>query len=212
MSARRFRLHDPEAAARALARADNLRALSASFIIEAGRGAAGERHWYVLQVEAGHEAAVEWLLDDHDIHNWIPRGEGGPRRLRGRPLPTRKEPAFPGYVFVRVVPGAACFIALTGLKHVTGILSDGDRPVPVNASEIEALQGMERDGRFDADAEGTIGGLRRGDAVQITAGPFAQVEAVVLKRVNGSKVKLDAMLFGALVPMTVPLAIVERIA
>lgn len=219
MSVRKFRLHDPLAAERALERVERVRRIGARMIDAASQRVAGERSWFVLQVRLGREDRVGNRLRQKDVHSWIPARKVVMVRSRGHPRPSAEVPAFPGYVLVEIVPSVAAFVGLSGVKDVERLISDGERPKPVPPRDMRALRALIASGVLDAGNEHLLKpellALAVSDLVTIEAGPFSGFEATVvgIGEVARGFVDLEVLLFGQPTKLRrFPLACVRRIA
>lgn len=168
--------------------------------------------WYVLRVENGADKAVDKALDDANVEHWMPVISVLPPRRSGR-RKQRCEPvsisALPGYLFVKVV---SCAAAWAGLKTIDGVvepIGGADRPAPVSDKEITKLQvSIEKDPKAIAVL---MNALMVGDRVTIDDGPFASFEAVVLVLGDADRIRVEASLFGRLVPVDLDLAQVTKL-
>ncbi|AZN71996.1 hypothetical protein D5400_12560 [Georhizobium profundi] len=205
---------DAEAALRRMQKTANLRSIEASFLTMANRHQPGERRWYALVVQNGHEKDVAERLDKADIHSWIPMRIKKGRRIRGRKRPPIEAPVIGGFVFVEVVPGAACFAGLRGLKGVIWIVGAGETPMPIRMKELERFKDLAKGGAFDKGGSHDPDALRAGDKVTVVDGPFGTFDGRI--EALGSGAMKDAALvlldvFGRPCPSWMPLALIKRL-
>lgn len=129
------------------------------------------RLWYVVHTKTQRELLVASLLNqDSDINIFLPEVL---QTVRGR---TQMAPLFPGYLFVQLDFAGSAANALLHTPGVIGFVGSEHQPTPLAESIIRTLQAR-------VAALNTEGGLpahsfRPGDAVVITSGPLAGLEAV----------------------------------
>lgn len=158
--------------------------------------------WYVVRAKAKKEEFARQNLQRRGLVVFLPRIRE--RRGSGRDAVA---PLFPGYLFV--------YIALTDGYYrvvwtpgVRTFVCFGDAPTPVQPQVIDLIRGS-------AGEEGIIEPgprLRRGDRVQITAGPFAGLMAIIERPCSQRgrvKVLLDFLRRGATVEL--PEEFVDRV-
>lgn len=169
-----------------------------------------EARWYALQVERHAENAVDSLLWDVGIEHWLPMKKVKPPRRGGRgkdDRPTYERLAFPGYVFVRVMPMADAFAGLRLLKGVTGIVSDASGPVHVpDRILLEWRAFLQRDPETEAFW------LRVGQMVRINSGPFATYNGFVADLSDAQRLGrliVEVMIFGQMAPVQLGLDQIE---
>lgn len=170
-----------------------------------------EARWYVLQVEHGADNAVDKSLEDAKIERWMARETVVVRR-RGRyglcrPQP-KTVPFLPGYIFVRVVWCAPCWVALAGLKGVVAPLGGAVRPTPVADGKLLKLRAS-----VEHDPEAVKAMMRSfnsGDRVSIDHGPFASFPGEVVSVDDKGRALIEVMLFGQSVSIDLDLAQISK--
>lgn len=171
-----------------------------------------EARWYVLQVKRGMDAVVDKSLADANVECCMLTVRIAAKR-RGRRKFQKNEavdvPAFPGYLFVKVV---SCPMAWGGLRTIDGVvgpIGGADRPDPILESEIIKLQAkIEKDPKAIAVLTNA---LLAGDHVVIDDGPFASFRAVVLIVGDTDRIRVEASMFGRAVPLDLDLAQVTKL-
>jgi transcriptional antiterminator RfaH len=131
--------------------------------------------WFAFRTRARHEKAVHRRLAERGLESFLPL-----LRVSREWTDRRREVetvVFPGYLFAALPPEeVGRVVALPG---VVGVVSQGSRPAPVPAEEIENVR------RFLDAAAATPCEARpallpeQGARVRITDGPFAGVQGVV---------------------------------
>ncbi|MEJ6845108.1 transcription termination/antitermination NusG family protein [Sinorhizobium fredii] len=198
--------------------ADRMRTINANMLSMASANQPGEKGWFVLQVVAGREKAVENTLKEKGVFAYLPLIRGGKKVLRGRVVPCSDRPALPGYVMVSVVPSPAAFAGLSRAQSVEGILGGAERPHRVpdeTMNRFKALLGE----WIEADAEREV--FSKGDWVQFDEGPFAGFKGYLTKirklvPVRGMKpIGIEGVVMlevgGKQMPVTAPLALLAKI-
>jgi transcriptional antiterminator RfaH len=129
--------------------------------------------WYVVHTKPRRELLAAGLLaDDLGVVAYLPEVL---RVARGH---RRKEPLFPGYVFIQADLAATPLSRINATPGVLRLLTTGGHPQPLPAGEVEALQDR-------VDALNAAGGmpahsLRPGDEVTLKTGPLQGLRAVFI--------------------------------
>ncbi|MDQ0394799.1 transcription termination/antitermination protein NusG [Labrys monachus] len=157
----------------------------------------GERRWYAVQTRAYCEVGADQQLRRQGFVCFLPQVAKTVRHARK--LRTVRAPFFPGYLFVGLDLAFDRWRSVNGTFGVARLVMVGDRPIAVPAGVVEALRDL-------IDETGLVrldGGLRIGQKVEVTAGPFAQALGE-LERLDGAgrvRVLLDIM--GGKVPVII---------
>ncbi|WP_238381119.1 transcription termination/antitermination protein NusG [Alkalilacustris brevis] len=138
-------------------------------------------HWFLAQYKPNAHRIAERNLMRQGFPTFLPLQEET-RRARGR-FVTRKQPLFPGYLFVALDMQRAAWRAVSSTFGIARLVSLGGEPKPVPCDLVAQL--MLRCGE---NAEGTppppLPGP--GDQVALTKGPFAgfvaRIEAIAPDR------------------------------
>lgn len=171
-----------------------------------------EARWYVLRVEERADIAVDKSLEEANVERVMLSIKVDAKRRGGRKhqkLEQVDAPAFPGYIFVRVV---SCPVTWAGLRTIKGVvdpIGGAHCPMPVNDQEIVKFQA-----RIQNDPEAVAvltNAMKVGDRVAIDSGPFSGFEAVVLMMADKRKVGVEVDIFGRAVPLTFDLADVTKL-
>lgn len=171
-----------------------------------------EARWYVLRIENGMDKAVDKALEDANVEHCMlvikvdAKRRGKRKHQKLQPV---NVPAFPGYLFVKVV---ACPITWAGLQTIDGVvgpIGGAVVPAPISANEITKLQAaIEKDPKAIAVLTNA---LLMGNRVSIDDGPFASFEAVVLMVGEAGKIRVETSIFGRVVPIDLDLAQVTKL-
>jgi transcriptional antiterminator RfaH len=127
------------------------------------------------------------------------------QRRVGRNIGPRTEPLFRGYSFVRI------FEQWHEAHWAPGVISlilDGERPARVPDQIIDRIKAQEVNGLVVLPK---VPGLKRGDKVQITQGPFNTRLAIYQGMRSGQRVEVLLMLFGGQQRVELPKADVRPV-
>ncbi|RVD13561.1 MAG: transcriptional antiterminator NusG [Mesorhizobium sp.] len=171
-----------------------------------------EARWYVLRVEDRADIAVDKLLEDAKVERAMLVIKVDAKRRGRRPhqkLETMNVPAFPGYIFVRVV---SCPVTWAGLRTIKGVvdpIGGAENPQPIKDEEILKFQArIENDPKA---VELLTNALKVGDRVAIDSGPFCGFDAVVMMLADRHKVGIEVDIFGRAVPLKFDLADITKL-
>jgi transcriptional antiterminator RfaH len=159
--------------------------------------------WYAVHCQPHKERlVVSQLSDQLGLAVYLPEIK---RRRHGR---TTREPFFPRYLFVRAdlcTPEAGRINCTPGVVRLVGASGEA---LPIAAAVIDAIR--ERVGALN-QAGGMPHPFRPGDAVRLTSGPLAGLEAVFLGPMRPSeRVRVLVEFLGRLRAAEVPAASVRR--
>ena len=127
--------------------------------------------FFVVQTKTGSEVLAAAMLEQHlGLATYLPEVTQRRRGAGGR------QPLFPGYLFVESEPASFVRSAVDGQPGVVRTVAVDHVPCRVEAAVVEAL-------RARVAAVNAQGGLpahafKPGDAVRLTQGPLAGLEAV----------------------------------
>lgn len=180
------------------------------------RGAAAEAQqgeWYVLHTYSGYENKVRQNLlhrvetldvADKVFEVVIPMQEE--IEIRGGQRHTVQRKVFPGYVLVRMILDDESWHVVRHTPGVTGFVGVGNRPVPLDPAEAEAII---RGAKVEQPKVRVS--LLPGDVVRIIDGPFTDFRGVVDEVDNEKgKVRVLVSFFGRETPVTLDFLQVER--
>ncbi|RWF65458.1 MAG: transcriptional antiterminator NusG [Mesorhizobium sp.] len=171
-----------------------------------------EARWYVLRVEDRADIAVDKSLDAANVEHVMISTEVEAKRRGGRKhqsLEPCRAPAFPGYLFVKVISTARTWAGLRTIKGVLDPIGGADNPQPVTEQEIVKFQA-----RIENDPEAfavLTNALKAGDKVAIDDSPFSGFEAVVLMLGDKHRISVEVDIFGRKTPISLDLAQVTKL-
>jgi transcriptional antiterminator NusG len=169
--------------------------------------------WYVLHTYSGYENKVRQNLlhrvetmdvADKVFEVVIPMQEE--IEIRGGQRHTVQRKVFPGYVLVRMILDDESWHVVRNTPGVTGFVGVGNRPVPLDRAEAEAIiRGAK------AEQPKVRMTLLPGDVVRIIDGPFTDFRGVVDEVDNEKgKVRVLVSFFGRETPVTLDFLQVKR--
>jgi transcription antitermination factor NusG len=138
-------------------------------------------HWYALRSKSRKEDAVWRQLQSQDYEVFYPCLRVHPVNPRSRKI----VPYFPGYLFVEVDLEQSGISAFQWMPHTVGLVSFGGEPSIVPENLILAIQ--KRVDEINAVGGEIFDGLKPGETVWISDGPFQGYEAIFDGRLPGSE-------------------------
>ncbi|MCC6728789.1 MAG: transcription termination/antitermination factor NusG [Chthonomonadales bacterium] len=172
-----------------------------------------QRHWYAVHTYSGHENKV--------MTNILRQAEA--RNLRSKifdiKIPTEvvvgtragkrtevKRKVFPGYVLIDMVLDEDTWYLVKSTTGVTGFVSSGSKPVPLQEREVQAILHSEEGVSQRPKVQ-----WNRGDVIRVVSGPFSDFTGKV-EDVNADKEKLRVFIsiFGRETPVELDFTQVEK--
>jgi len=140
------------------------------------------KNWYAINTKPRNENLVCKLLNTNSLEVYLPMLEVSKKRRRKSK--EKKEPLFPGYIFVRIDLDKPGWEKIKYTPGVRTIVSYGSRPVTVPEAIIEEI--MEQLGH-NAFAQKNSIPFKTGDKVQFTSGPFEGLEGIFTGTISGKE-------------------------
>ncbi len=137
--------------------------------------------WYALRSKPRKEEVVWRQARDQGYEVFYPRLRVHAVNPRARKI----RPYFPGYLFVRVDIDEVGLSVFQWMPHSTGLVSFGGEPSAVPENLISIIQ--RRLEEINAAGGEVFDGLKQGDVVTISYGPFEGYEAIFDARIPGSE-------------------------
>jgi transcriptional antiterminator RfaH len=163
--------------------------------------------WYALRSKPRKEDLVWRQLRLESVEVFYPRLRVNPVNPRSRKI----KPYFPGYLFVHLDLDQTGVSRFQFMPHTLGLVSFGGEPAYVPENLIIELQKRVTE---IAEAGGEVlDGLRSGDTVRISSGPFKDFEAIFDARVPGServRVLLELLSNRRQVSIELPVGTIEK--
>ena len=138
-------------------------------------------NWYALRSKPRKENVVWRQVLALGYETYYPRLRVHPVNPRSRKL----QPYFPGYLFVYADIEAVGLSTFQWMPHTIGLVSFGGDPAPVPENLIHAVR--KRVEEINAAGGEVFDGLKPGDVVRISDGPFRGFEAIFDARLPGSE-------------------------
>lgn len=173
-----------------------------------------ERNWYAVHTYAGHENKVKTNIErraesmnlkDKVFRILIPTEQE--QRTRGGKKQEVQRKIFPGYVLIEMVLDDSTWYLVKSTTGVTGFVSSGNKPVPLQDREIanilEAVEGPRQKPKVLWE---------HGQVIRVTVGPFTDFTGTI-QDVNVQKEKLRVLIsiFGRDTPVELDFTQVERV-
>ena len=178
--------------------------------------------WFVVKVLPGSERRIERRLHELTVRTYVPlttewRKQSKRQIHLSKPKVQVQRALFQGYLFASLPYNDLAFSHITDTEGVQAILGDNGSPQPVPGNLIELLRERQEQGAFDKTIVAAKGiyvpkWLRPGVPITITSGPFAAFAATVVKALPHDVVRIEAMMFGQVRPVDVPLAAIAPTA
>ena len=141
--------------------------------------------WCVAHTHARAEDQAAYHLRRQGFAPFLPKYLK--RRRHARRVEWVPAPLFPRYLFVALDPLTTRWRAIASTVGIHGLVRFGERPAVVPPAVIEEIRARQDERGLVTTNPG--GGLRPGDRVQVTSGPFSDLDGLFdgagdLKRVT----------------------------
>jgi transcription elongation factor/antiterminator RfaH len=151
--------------------------------------------WYVVATQPGREQVANRHLRNQHFEVFLPLRKKSIRHARK--MTDRLAPLFPGYLFIQLDPSEAHWRPVNGTYGVKHMISGENRPLALPAGFVETLQA-------NLTLEGSVchqPSLRKGDQVEVMAGPFATRVGELIDMDDRGRVEVLMRLLSASVPV-----------
>lgn len=166
----------------------------------------GRSGWICLHVERGFEKAVENVLMRGRILSYLPCWPVTKTARRGncrRPKIRPGNPVYPSYVLVRCALETDALLGLEAIRHVYGVIGGIEHRAVIGDEIVNRFKEMVESGMLnEIEAEK---GLKPGDVMRVTAGPFADHFGTIVSIVD-DVAEVEVSLFGRCFDVSMPLA------
>lgn len=163
--------------------------------------------WYALRSKPRKEDAVWRQLRSEGFEVFYPRIRVNPVNPRSRKI----KPYFPGYLFIQVDLEQIGVSRLQWMPHTLGLVSFGGEPANVPENLVFELR--KRMEEIAAAGGELYDGLKPGDKIYISEGPFSGYAAIFDARLPGTervRVLLELLNNRRRVPIELPSGQIER--
>ena len=156
------------------------------------------KRWYVVRTQPHREAQAAQQLRNQSYRVFLPRFFKS--RRHARKFETVLAPLFPRYLFVVLDLTRDRWRSVNGTYGVDRILMRCGLPEAVPNGLVEQLVAA-------AEAQGVVRlghSLEEGQAIRVTAGPFADLIGTLARLDNSGRVRVLLEVMGGTVPVTLP--------
>jgi len=173
-----------------------------------------EKSWYAVHTYAGHENKVKTTIErraesmnlkDKIYRILIPteqelRTRNGKRREIQRKI-------FPGYILIEMVLDEQTWYLIKSTTGVTGFVSSGNKPVPLQEKEIMNILAAVEGPRQKPKVLWEVN-----QVIRVTLGPFADFTGTI-QEVNAPKEKVKVLIsiFGRDTPVELDFGQIEKV-
>ena len=173
-----------------------------------------ERNWYAVHTYAGHENKVKTTIErraesmnlkDKVFRILIPteqelRTRAGKKREIQRKI-------FPGYILIEMVLDDSTWYLVKSTTGVTGFVSSGNKPVPLQEKEIANILAAVEGPRQKPKVLWEMN-----QVIRVTTGPFADFTGMIQEvNIQKEKVKVLISIFGRDTPVELDFTQIEKI-
>ncbi|MDD5467793.1 MAG: transcription termination/antitermination NusG family protein [Anaerolineales bacterium] len=137
--------------------------------------------WYALRSKPRKEDSLYRQARAQGFEVYYPRLRVHPVNPRSRKV----KPYFPGYMFVQADIPSVGLSTFQWMPYSSGLVCFGEEPAEVPEHLIQSLK--KRIAEISAAGGEVFDGLKPGDTVMISDGPFAGYEAIFDARISGSE-------------------------
>ncbi len=163
------------------------------------------QHWYTLYTKPRAEYQVKQALTAHNIETYLPTV----KVWRARRRRMEEEPLFTCYLFARIdlkETGLSAVSWTQGLRYVVG--GQAGQPTPVPDEVITYIH--KRTAGLDPQRPGA--NLKQGDQVNITDGPFKDLDAIFSQHLSGyERAQVLITVLGRITRYDVPLEWLKKV-
>jgi transcription antitermination factor NusG len=158
--------------------------------------------WYAIYTSPRHEKSAAKHFHLREVECFLPL-YASLRRWNNRCKVQVESPLFPSYLFVKLL--RRDWVRALEVPGVLSIVGSGREPSPLPASEIEALRAGLSQRDFEPHPY-----LVAGEKVRITAGPFAGMAGIILRKKSSFRVVITLQQIMQSVAVEVDVDEVER--
>jgi len=173
-----------------------------------------EKQWYAVHTYSGHENKVKTNIErraesmnlkDRVFRILVPTE--AELRTRGGKKQEVQRKVFPGYVLIEMILDDQTWYLVKSTTGVTGFVSSGNKPVPLQDKEIQAILDA-----IEAPDRRPKVKWSKEEVVRVTSGPFTDFTGKI-EEVNIEKEKLKVLIsiFGRDTPVELDFGQVERL-
>ncbi len=173
-----------------------------------------EKYWFVIHTYSGREDRVKKnleqrmkLMDSVDEISQILVPTEDEVEVRSGQRRTITKKILPGYLLIQMKMNDRSWNIVRNTPGVTGFVRSGSKPVPLREEEVDRIQKQ-----MAAEVPKVKVGLRKGQSVRVTDGPFIDFVGIVDDISAGTgKVKVLLSIFGRETPVELDSLQVEKL-
>jgi transcriptional antiterminator NusG len=173
-----------------------------------------QRHWYAVHTYSGHENKVmtnilrraeSMSLRDKIFRILVPT-EAETRTRAGKKTEVKRK-VFPGYVLIDMVLDDQTWYLVKSTTGVTGFVSSGNKPVPLQEKEIQVILDS-----VEGNVPAPVVKFEKGEVIRVTAGPFTEFTGKIEEvNVDKEKVRVLISIFGRDTPVELDFQQIEKV-
>lgn len=174
-----------------------------------------QKQWYAVHTYAGYENKVKTAIErraeamglrDRIFRILVPT-EQEMRTRQGKKVTVSRK-IFPGYILIEMILDEQTWYLVKSTAGVTGFVTSGDKPVPLQEKEIEAIletvEGTQKRPRV---------AWQPGEQVRVVSGPFTDFHGTIQEVLpDKEKVRVLISLFGRDTPVEFDFEQIEKIS
>jgi len=157
-------------------------------------------NWYVAHTHARGEAKAQINLEHQGFHTYLPRFLK--ERRHARRVDTVAMPLFQRYIFIQMDIAKARWRAIQSTFGIQNLVCNGNVPASIDEEIILEIRKRENDAGF-VQVESRPG-LKKGDEIRVSAGPFANLEGLFDAYSDALRVTVLLNMLGGSVPVKLP--------
>jgi len=170
--------------------------------------------WYAVHTYSGHENKVKTNIERRSeslglkdrIARILVPVEEETRNRNGRRT-TIKRKVFPGYVLIEMELDDQTWYLVKNTIGVTGFVSSGNKPVPLQNHEVQNILDSLVEGRAQLRPQ-----WQKGEVIRVTTGPFADFNGTIEEvNIDKQKIKVLISIFGRDTPVELDFNQIERV-
>ena len=173
-----------------------------------------QRHWYAVHTYSGHENKVmtnimrraESMGLQNKIFRILVPTEAETRTRAGKKTEVKRK-VFPGYVLIDMVLDDSTWYLVKSTTGVTGFVSSGNKPVPLQDREVQDILDAE-----EGNIPVPVVKFEKGEVIRVIAGPFTEFTGKI-EEVNADKEKVRVLIsiFGRDTPVELDFQQIEKV-
>ncbi len=157
-------------------------------------------NWYVAHTHPRGEAKAQLNLERQGFRTYLPRFLK--ERRHARRTDTIAMPLFQRYIFIQMDIAKTRWRAIQSTFGIQNLVCNGDAPAPIDEEIILEIRKRENATGF-VQIESSPG-LKKGDEIRVSAGPFANLEGLFDAYSDTLRVTVLLNMLGGSIPVKLP--------